>query len=77
MNSGVQRTNAAEIKMSDSEGGHAKSEKDRESYSVRMARICLSRILSSTPMGGRTSLPWTMAPRIQILPGRLVVLSGS
>jgi len=48
-----------------------------EHYSVRRARICLSWILISTPRGGRMSLPWTMAPRIQMLPGRFVVFSGS
>src|SRR5208282_261013 len=49
----------------------------RTDYSERMARICLPWIWSSTPKGGRMSLPWTMAPRTQKLPGRLAVLSGS
>lgn len=46
-------------------------------YSVRMARILAPRTSISTPRGGRISLPCMMAPRIQILPGRLNIFNGS
>jgi hypothetical protein len=46
-------------------------------YSWRMARMFWFLIWSSMPRGGRTSAPWTMAPRTQMLPGSMVIFSGS
>src|ERR1700687_4096131 len=46
-------------------------------YSIRAARICLSRISTSMPSGGRRSEPCTMAPRTHTLPGIFIIFSGS
>src|SRR5271156_5014821 len=49
----------------------------RKNYSWRTARMFWFFIWSSMPRGGRTSAPWTMAPRTQMFPGSMVIFSGS